>query len=147
MNAKEYLQQIKKMDTKINTDIEELANLESLVTKTTSVMGDDRVQSSGSQEKMADCVAKIVDMQKEITDEIDKLIDYKKEARQLICEHCDADCTKLLQKRYFNFETWEQIAVEMNYTYQWVSGKLHKRALSQVQKALDGKKEMLVVKN
>ena len=146
MNAKEYLQQIKTMDTKINTDIEELANLESLVTKTTSVMGDDRVQSSGSQEKMADCVAKIVDMQKEITDEIDRLIDYKKEARQLICDSCDADCTKLLQKRYFNFETWEQIAVEMNYTYQWVSGKLHKRALSQVQKALDGRKEMLCVK-
>ena len=146
MNAKEYLQQIKKMDTKINTDIEELANLEALVTKTTSVMSEDKVQSSSSQEKMADCVAKIVDMQKEITDEIDRLIDYKKEVRQLICESCDADCTKLLHKRYFSFETWEQIAVEMNYTYQWVSGKLHKRALSQVQKALDGKKEVLCIK-
>ena len=146
MNAKEYLQQIKKMDTKINTDIEELANLEALVTKTTSVMSEDKVQTSGSQEKMADCVAKIVDMQNEISAEIDRLIDYKKEARQLICEACDADCTKLLHKRYFNFETWEQIAVEMNYTYQWVSGKLHKRALSQVQKVLDGKKEMLCVK-
>lgn len=136
VKAIHYLKQIEIMDAKINSDIEELAGLEALATKTTAVMGDERVQASGSQQKMADCVDKIVDMKAQITQEIDAFIDYKKEARFILAQ-CDADCITLLHKRYFQFKKWEQIAVEMNFTYQWVSGGLHQRALSQVQKVLD----------
>lgn len=145
--AKEYLEQIRRMDEKINADIEEIACLEALAEKTTSVLGGERVQASGSQQKMADCVGKMVDMQKSLEEEIDKYIDYKKEARELIRNACDIDCMTLLQKRYFGsydetkrktiYKTWERIAVEMNFTYQWVSGGLHRRALAQVQKALN----------
>ena len=124
------------MDARINSDIENLAALEAMATKTTSVMGGERVQASGSQQKMADCVVKIVDLKDQINKQIDNLIDRKKEARYLLAE-CDADCINLLHKRYFMYETWEQIAVEMNFTYQWVSGGLHRKALSQFQKALD----------
>jgi hypothetical protein len=124
------------MDARINSDIENLAALEAIATKTTPVMGDERVQSSGSQQKMADCVAKIVDLKEQINREIDELVDRKKEARNLLA-FCDADCINLLHKRYFMFETWEQIAVEMNFTYKWVSGGLHQRALYQFQKVLD----------
>lgn len=136
MKAINYLKQIKSMDAKINADIEELASLEALATRTTSVLGGERVQTSGSQQKMADCVAKIVDLMEQINAEIDRFIDYKQEARELISE-CDAECITLISKRYFQFKTWESIAVDMNFTYQWVSGGLHQKALSQVQKALD----------
>lgn len=136
MKAIEYLSKIKTMDAKINTDIDELAQLEALATKTTSVLGGERVQASGSQQKMADCVAKIVEMKMQIEQEIDAYIEYKKDARNVICA-CDADCLTLVHKRYFQFKTWEKIAVEMNFTYQWVSGGLHQRALSQVQRILD----------
>jgi len=143
MKAKGYLLKIKTMDAKISADIEELAQLEALATKTTSVLGGERVQASGSQQKMADCVAKIIEMKDKIEKEIDTFIDYKREARYLIFASCDADTVSLLNKRYFQGLSWEQIAVEMNYTYKWVSGGLHQRALSQVQKALDerGKNE------
>ena len=136
MKAINYLKQIKIMDAKINADIDELASLEALATRTTSVLGGDRVQSSGSQQKMADSVAKIVDLREQINAEIDRFIDYKQEARELISE-CDAECITLISKRYFQFKTWESIAVDMNFTYQWVSGGLHQKALAQVQKALD----------
>ena len=136
MKAIGYLKQIKVMDAKINSDIEELAQLEALATKTTSVLGGERVQSSGSQQKMADCVAKIVDLREQINAEIDRFIDYKQEARELISD-CEAECITLISKRYFQFKTWESIAVDMNFTYQWVSGGLHQKALAQVQKALD----------
>ena len=136
MKAINYLKQIKSMDAKINADIEELASLEALATRTTSVLGGERVQSSGSQQKMADCVAKIVDMQKQVNEEIDRYIEYKKDARELLSE-CDSECITLVSKRYFQFKTWEEIAVDMNFTYQWVSGGLHQKALAQVQKALD----------
>ena len=140
MKAINYLKQIKSMDAKINADIEELASLKALATKTTSVLGGERVQSSGSQQKMADCVAKIVDMQERINVEIDRFIDYKQEARELLSE-CDSECITLISKRYFQFKTWEEIAVDMNFTYQWVSGGLHQKALAQVQRALDEREE------
>ena len=128
------------MDAKINADIEELASLEALATKTTSVLGGERVQSSGSQQKMADCVAKIVDMKDRINAEIDRYIDYKREARELLSE-CESECITLISKRYFQFKTWEEIAVDMNFTYQWVSGGLHQKALAQIQRALDEREE------
>lgn len=140
MKVINYLKQIKIMDAKINADIEELTSLEALATRTTSVLGGERVQSSGSQQKMADCVAKIVDMQEQINAEIDRFIDYKQEARELLSA-CESECITLISKRYFQFKTWEEIAVDMNFTYQWVSGGLHQKALAQFQKALDERKE------
>ena len=73
---------------------------------------------------------------------IDKIISEqtyytRKEIKKLIFEACDSDCIDLLYKRYFLNKKWEEIAVEMNYTFKWVSGGLHQRALSQVQKLLD----------
>ena len=89
---------------------------------------------------MADCVTKIVAMKDQINEEIDRFIEYKNKARELLSE-CDSECITLISKRYFQFKTWEEIAVDMNFTYQWVSGGLHQKALAQVQKALDGRME------
>lgn len=118
-------------------DLESLAELKVLATKTTSVMGDERVQASGSQQKMADCVVKIVALQEKITDEIDGFVDYKQEVISMIQSACDADCILLLHKRYLQYKKWEQIAEDMGYTHKWVSCGLHQRALSQLQKKLD----------
>lgn len=137
MKAINYLKQIKFMDSNIDIHEQELESLTALATKTTSVMGGERVQASGSQQKMADCVVKIVSLQDQITKEIDRFIDYKQDAIRMIQIACDADCIKLIHKRYFQYKTWEQIAVEMDFTYKWVSCGLHQRALSQLQKKLD----------
>ena len=152
MKARTYLEVIKKQDAKIDARIDEIATLDAIATKTTSVMGGERVKASTSQEKMADTVGKIVDLKAELNAEIDRFIDYRNEAMKLIDEACDADCHKLLHKRYIGaydtekgriiFKTWEQIAVEMGFTYQWVSDGLHKRALSQLQKILDERGEV-----
>lgn len=137
MKAIDYLLRIKNLDAEIETGLEELAQLEALATKTTAVLGGERVQSSGSQDKMADCVVKIAERKIQLNKDIDKLIDLKAEARELICVACDDDCTKLLHKRYLQKKTWEKIAVEMDFTFRWVSSGLHHRALGQLQKVLD----------
>lgn len=85
---------------------------------------------------MADCVAKIVEKKEQISENIAQWLDSKNEAQQLL-EKCDADCMRLLYKRYFKGDSWEQIAFDMNFTYQWVAGGLHRKALTQFQKALD----------
>lgn len=137
MKAKAYLERIELMDTRINTRLEELGMLYALATKTTSVLGGDRVQSSGSQQKMADCVTKIVDAKAEINADIDRFVSYKQKALRIMDKYCDPDCINLLYSRYFQYKAWEQIAVELKYTYKWVSGGLHQRALAQMQKGLD----------
>lgn len=137
MKAFDYLNQIKKMDAKINNDIEELASLQTLATKTTSALGGNTVKASGSQQKMADCVIKITELKKDINLEIDAYVEYKHQVRKFIHEACDAECCRLLYLRYFRFETWEMIATEMKYSREWVTRGLHKRALGQVQNKLD----------
>lgn len=141
------MKSIKMLDAKINADIEHVDFLLSLATRITPMMGGERVQSSGSQHKMEDTVVKIVELKQEITEEIDAYIDRREVARKLINQYCDTDCVKLLTVRYLGkynpmttkqeFMTWEQIAVEMGYTYQWVSGGLHRRALDQLQIGID----------
>lgn len=137
MRAIDYLEQIEKMDAKIETKMEELERLQTLAEKTTASLGGERVQASANQQKLEDCVIKIMKVQSELNASIDRFVDYKKEAMELIDHACDADCIRLLYKRYFSYMKWEEIAVDMNYTYQWISGGLHQRALAQVQKALD----------
>lgn len=137
MKALQYLKEIRRIDAKIDAKLEELERLNALITKTTVAMGGERVQTSGNPAKMENAVTKAVDLKDEINAEIDRLIDYKAEAIALIDSACDADSIRLLHSRYLQYKTWETIAVEMRYTYQWVSDGLHKRALSQLQKALD----------
>ena len=145
MKAINYLEKIGILDAQINNDIDELAQLEALATKTTSAFGGERVQASVSQDKMADCVVKIEELKSRLSDEIVGLLDYKNEARQVLSEACDSDCCSLLHKRYFLGRKWEEIAVEMGFTYQWVSGGLHQRALSQVQRVLDEGKGKIMI--
>ena len=139
MKAFDYLNQIKKMDVKINNDIEELESLQALAAKTTSALGGNRVQASGSQQKMADCVHKIIQLKEDIDSEIDTYVEYKEQVKKFIHEACDADCCRLLYLRYFKYETWETIAKKMNYSRQWVTKSLHKKALKQMQAKLDNK--------
>lgn len=141
MKAKEYLNKIRSMEAGINADIEEIESLITLATKVTSIISDDRVQTSSDQQKIETYSVRIADLKSKMARELVELLDYKKTARKLIRESCSLDCVTLLHKRYFQYKKWEEIAVEMGYSYQWVSDKLHKKALSQIQKVLDGMEE------
>lgn len=156
MRAKEYLEKIKNLDAKIHTDIEALMQYEALATKRTAVIGGERVQTSASKGTVEKYAVEMVDLREKINTEIDTLIEYKEEARKLIHSACDRDCITLLFKRYIGvlnqetdeveYLTWERIAVEMGFTYQWVSDGLHKRALSQLQKKMDEREKELCLK-
>ena len=137
MKAKDYLKEIQAINANIYADMEELEELTALATKTTSIISDERVQSSGNQQKLETYAVKIADLKDKIKQDIVMAMRQKKEARKLIRENCEPDCITLLYKRYFQKKKWEEIAVEMNYTYKWVSGRLHGKALAQLQKALD----------
>ncbi len=128
MTAKQYLRQVRRLDDIVNAKLEQVTELRSLATKMTSTPRLDAVQSSGEQDKISAVVAKIVDLEHDINRTVDELIDLKAEAIVMIDSIPNDDYRLLLTLRYLNFKTWEQIAVDMNYSYQWVH-VLHSRAL------------------
>ena len=137
MKAKTYLERIEKIEAEIEAKEEELESLETLRDKITASYDGERVQTSGSPKKLENCVIKIIQLKEEYGESIINLQNYKKEALKLIKQSCEADCIRLLYKRYFAHMDWGDIAVDMHYSYHWVSYGLHKKALAQVQKALD----------
>ena len=81
--------------------------------------------SDGGLSRYADFAAQ-VDVQ------IDKLIDIKQEIAAVIAEVPDTTLRTLLTKRYLNFEKWEKIAVDLNYSWRWTM-KMHRQALQAVE--------------
>lgn len=135
-DAKEYLQRVRLYDTHINNKLEELGRLEALSTKITSAWRDIAVQQSGSQDKIGDAVAKIIDLQVEINRSVDAYIDLKREVSGMIEKVKNPDQLKLLHKRYVLGETLEQIACEMGTTYRNVC-YIHGKALQEIEKMMD----------
>ena len=136
MEAKEYLQQVRNADIKINDKMEELADLEVLATKLGSLSDGDRVQASSSQDKMADIVCRIADLKSEIQTEINSLLELKRQVREVIEKVSEPVLISVLHKRYLQYKSWEQIAVEMGFTYRWCT-KLHGKALQEVENIIN----------
>ena len=135
MTAKEYLSQIRKSDNQINNKLAEISRLREMAMSITSTLKEDVVQTSGNGDKLADTIAKIVDLENEINADVDKLVDLKKEIMGVIDRLQEPFCD-LLYKRYFQFMKWEEIAVAMHYTYQWVC-ELHGQALLKVKELIE----------
>ncbi|MCK9328178.1 MAG: hypothetical protein M0P69_21960 [Bacteroidales bacterium] len=77
-------------------------------------------------------IDKIVDMEQEINREIDRLIDIRREIGLVISAAKNHQEKLLLEYRYLDGKTFEWIAAEMHYHWQWIH-RLHKRALSNLE--------------
>ena len=128
MNAKEYLSQARYLDARINAKIKQVESLNALATSATSVLTGMPHSPNKATSKMADIVAKIVDLQAEINRDIDELVDLKKEIAELIKAVDLPDQQTILEKRYLCFQSWEQIAVDMGFSMHYLY-KVHNSAL------------------
>lgn len=133
--AKEYLQQVKMCDVHINNRLEELAKLKALATKITSNWSSEPGGGSGNQDKLGDAVAKIIDLQQEINEAVDAFVDKKNEVREVLERIKNPDQLDLLYKVYFQYQTLEQAACDMGYTYRNVC-YIHGKALQEVERLL-----------
>lgn len=130
MTAKEELRQIKMLDERIENNTEELARLKSMATKVTSVMSGESVSRTRNTDTMTDVVAKIISLQDKLNADIYKYVDLKESVLERLKRLDNSAYYGILYRRYFLYKTWEQIACEMNYTYQWIC-ELHGRALQE----------------
>ena len=136
MTAKQFLSQARRIDKRIDNYVEEITQLLTLATKTTPSNAQERVQSSGTGDKVGDGASKIADLQREMDEWVDELLIKKEEIRKVIEQVDDTDCYDLLYKRYILYKKWEQIAVDKDMTTMGV-WKMHGRALKKVEKILE----------
>jgi hypothetical protein len=139
VKAKEYLQQIRRLDIAIDDNTEELARLKALATKVTSVVSGDVVSRTREPDTLEKNVEKIIKLKEELDRDIDTFVDMKREIRRMLSQVENPSFFKILYSRYFLYKTWEQIACELGFTYQWTC-ELHGKALLDFQKILDREK-------
>lgn len=134
-DVKKYLSQIRRFDSQINAKIEERDRLKAIMTKITPTLRYVPSSGSGGQDKLSDAVAKLIDLEADINREIDRLVDARTAVTATIDKVEDARLHTVLNMRYVQFKTWEQIACYMGRSYQWVC-KLHGTALQAVEKII-----------
>lgn len=131
MTAKEYLSQARFLDNRINSKIQQISSLNELATKCTATISDMPHSPNSGGSTMADAVCKIIDLQEEINKDIDRLVDLKREIMGVIKAVPNVEYQTILEKRYLCFISWEQIAVDMNYSIQHIH-RMHSSALKEI---------------
>ena len=136
MIAKDFLQQPKKLDMMIVNKLAEQRQWRDVALGITANMEGERVQSAGTQSRMADAVEKCVDMETEINSLIDSLIETKREVIQTI-EKLDSPVEyDVLHRRYIQYISLQDIADHYHKDYGWAT-TVHGRALKSLQEILD----------
>lgn len=135
MKAKEFLRQLKKLDCIIKNKLIEKEQWKAIATGTTAQLGGERVQTSGSQQKMSDAIDKYIDIEAEIDRYIDKLIDTKKDVISVI-EQLNVTEYDIMHKVYVQYKTLDELADIYDKSYSWVT-TVYGRALKNVQRIID----------
>ena len=135
MTAKEYLLQVKKLDMMISNKLQEVEHWKCIATSTTTSGNGERVQASVSQQKMADAVARYMDIEREINAAIDELVDHRQEIINTI-EQLPVTEYDILHKVYIQNIDFYDVADGYNKSYSWATS-VHGRALRNLQKILD----------
>ena len=145
-DVKAYLNRIKEQNKRIENMTEERTQLFALATGTTAQMGNERVQSSGSQQKMADAVGKYVDLGEEINKMIEELIEERQSVLKVIAQLKKTVEYDIIHKMYvgkivfkesenaedalfdIHYMDFYEIADMYNKTYSWAT-TIHGNAL------------------
>lgn len=129
LTAKQYLSQLQRLDVSIKQKKEEHENLLLLAQSFGGISYDDvRVQSSGSQDKMAGKVSAAVDLEAQIKQELQEFLQKRHTVINQIQALENPAHIELLYKRYVQYKPLEVVAAEMGYTFDWTR-RLHGEAL------------------
>lgn len=136
MKAKEYMQQAFFLDKRINSLIRQVNNLWNQATNITQVISDMPHNPSGDTSKLENRVVDICDLTDEIRKQTDKLKALRKEMMGVVAKVPDPEYQLILQERYFEMLTWEDVACDINRSVRSAQF-MHGKALEVVQEILD----------
>lgn len=114
MNIKDYLENAFRIDHRIASKLEQIVSYNALATKATSTFSG---LPGGNKDihRMENTIIKIVDLEREVNDQIDELIDIKTDITHMIAKLQNPEYRLVLELRYLNMKSWEQISVELGY--------------------------------
>lgn len=104
-----------------------------LASKVTTTFGEERVQSIKNQSPMEEIIVKLVDLEKEVNEDIDQLIKLKAEIVETINKVDDPIYQLVLQIRYIDGKTWEEVAKSIGYDRRTIF-RIHGKALKEIEK-------------
>lgn len=132
MTVKEFLRSVREQDSLLRAYEQELEDLRRRAYNISSPKLGDKIQSNHLA-TLDEIVDKLDSQIEKVNAAWDELIDRRDMAKALINMVEDESIRCVLYRYYILIQTWEQIAVEMNYTIRWVY-KLHGKALQDLEK-------------
>ena len=136
MEAKTFLKQYQEALVDVRNLEAETEELETIALSITVSTDGERVQSSGSKDRMGELIAKICDMKIELMNQRSQALDKLREVGWVIRQVDNKNYRQLLHRRYIEGNTWERIAVEMEMNYRWIL-RMHGKALEKVEEILN----------
>ena len=133
--ARRFLNRLRKIDRMLVNKRAELEQWKSIALGVVPQTGGERVQTSSSQQKMADAICKYADIENEIVECIERLLIAKREIIAVI-ERLDVDEYDLLHKVYVQYLPLAEAAEKMGKSYTWATSA-HGRALKKVREMLE----------
>ncbi len=134
MKAKEYLQQLRRMDTAIGQKIRELEDLRAIAMRAGGVRyAENKARPSYTDAPYSRVIDRMVDLDAEINREIDGFVDKKHKMINQIQRLPNGRYAEILYKRYVEYKQLEMISAEMHYTYQYTK-ELHGYALQEFER-------------
>lgn len=142
MTAKEYLKQISRLTSFIESKKERLTVLRDIAQSCGAPALTGMPKNPGSsQSKMADAICKAIDLENEIRRDEERLQQKKVFLLELIGQIESTEYQTILISRYFKNSSWEDIASKMFYSERWIY-ELHGRALNELNRLLTDKTDM-----
>lgn len=112
-------------------ELDKLQELRNLAQKVTPAYSQSPGGGSGNAQKLENSVAKIIEQEKIIADCCNELCAQLAEVRALVALLPMGPMRLVMQRRYLNYQKWEQIAAELHYSWQNVH-RLHSKALDYI---------------
>ena len=134
MTTTKYLRQIERYDRLIKNKRMEIERLESLLETIPALPYDqDKIMSSGSQDKIGNDVATLLDDKCELEDLLRRYSEKRKHIIEQIESMPDNRHLTVLSLVYLEYKELWEIPNETNYTYTYVKN-LHSNALKEFEK-------------
>lgn len=127
---KSILLEYRAIERRFNRLIDEKAAWNAKSTATTSSFSD-MPRSGGGSDKIQTTVEKIIEIEEKLDHEIDALVDLRNRIEAAVEKLEDGRLRDVMRYRYIDGMKWEQIAVEMHYSYMQVC-RLHGKALLEI---------------
>lgn len=127
MTSKEYLSQVRKMDSRLKLIGLKIEKLRSALDYRSPAL-----EGSGggsSADRLPDTISLIVDYEQQAEELRQEYIAKYKEIDRSIAAVPDPVLREVLERRYLFYQRWEQIAEEMHRDLRWIY-RLHGRALA-----------------